>query len=117
MGVQTLPADGVAGQYDTVTRRRPIYPWVVFGLAFALLLSDYMARQVLGAVFPLLKAEWGLTDSQLGSLNSVVALMVGLLTFPLSIVADRWGRVRSLVLMAVIWSLATVLCAVAVNYG
>lgn len=42
--------------------------------------------------------------------------MVGLLTFPLSLLADRWGRVRSLVLMAVVWSLATLCCAIAANY-
>jgi hypothetical protein len=30
-------------------------------------------------------------------LSGVVALMVGLLTFPLSLLADRFGRVRSLV--------------------
>ncbi|HEU5470206.1 MAG TPA: MFS transporter [Actinophytocola sp.] len=100
-----------------MTQRRRIYPWVVFGLAFALLLSDYMSRQVLSAVFPLLKGEWQLSDSRLAALNSVVALMVGLLTFPLSLLADRWGRVKSLVLMAVIWSVATLLCAVAMNYG
>ncbi|PSR67778.1 multidrug DMT transporter permease [Nocardia sp. MDA0666] len=92
------------------------YSWLVFALAFGLLLADYMSRQVLSAVFPLLKTEWGLTDSQLGSLNSVVALMVGLLTFPLSLLADRWGRVKSLVLMATLWSIATLLCALASNY-
>ncbi|MEV0333370.1 MFS transporter [Nocardia sp. NPDC050717] len=95
-------------------RRR--YPWVVFALAFGLLLADYMSRQVLSAVFPFLKTEWALSDSQLASLTSVVALMVGILTLPLSVLADRWGRVRSLVLMAVLWSAATLLCAVAANY-
>ncbi|MEV4649573.1 MFS transporter [Saccharopolyspora sp. NPDC049357] len=85
-------------------------------LTFALLLSDYMSRQVLSAVFPMLKADWALADAQLGTLTSVVALMVGLLTFPLSVLADRWGRVKSLVLMAVMWSLATLCCAIASNY-
>ena len=42
--------------------------------------------------------------------------MVGLLTLPLSLLADRWGRVKSLLLMAVLWSLATLLCAVASSY-
>ncbi|MFF3178369.1 MFS transporter [Rhodococcus pyridinivorans] len=97
-------------------RRRVAYPWLVFALTFALLLSDYMSRQVLSAVFPFLKADWALSDSQLASLTSIVALMVGLLTFPLSLLADRWGRVRSLTLMAVIWSIATLFCAVAANY-
>lgn len=96
--------------------RTTTYAWIVFALAFGLLLSDYMSRQVLSAVFPVLKAEWALSDSHLASLSSVVALMVGLLTLPLSIVADRWGRVRSLVIMAVLWSVATLLCALAANY-
>src|SRR6478735_5819545 len=96
--------------------RSRFYPWIVFALTFGLLLSDYMSRQVLSAVFPLLKTEWTLTDSQLASLSSVVALMVGLLTLPLSLLADRWGRVKSLLLMAVLWSLATLLCAVASSY-
>ncbi|MHA7598817.1 MFS transporter [Alicycliphilus sp. T452] len=93
------------------------YAWVVFALTFGLLLSDYMSRQVLNAVFPVLKAEWALTDTQLGSLSSIVALLVGILTFPLSVVADRWGRVRSVTLMAGLWSLATLGCALAANYN
>ncbi|AXF23084.1 multidrug DMT transporter permease [Burkholderia pyrrocinia] len=93
------------------------YAWSVFALTFGLLLADYMSRQVLNAVFPLLKTQWLLTDTQLGSLSSIVALMVGLLTLPLSMLADRWGRVRSLILMAILWSLATLGCAVSANYG
>src|SRR6185436_10158743 len=93
------------------------YAWVVFALLFGLLLSDYMSRQVLNAVFPLLKAQWGLTDTELGSLSGVVALMVGVLTFPLSLAADRWGRVASLKLMALVWSLATIACGLAESYG
>ncbi len=93
------------------------YAWVVFALTVGLLLSDYMSRQVLNAVFPLLKSAWGLSDTRLGSLSSVVALMVGVLTFPLSVLADRWGRVKSIVLMAAMWSVATLGCAIATNYG
>jgi len=97
-----------------VTRR---YAWVVFALSFGLLISDYMSRQVLNAVFPLLKAEWALSDTRLGLLSGIVALMVGLLTFPLSLLADRWGRVKSLALMAALWSLATLGCGLAQNYS
>lgn len=93
------------------------YAWLVFALCFGLLISDYMARQVLNAVFPLLKAEWHLRDGELGLLSGVVAVMVGLLTFPLSLAADRWGRVRSLTLMAILWSVATLFCASASGFG
>ncbi|MGY1702174.1 MFS transporter [Geodermatophilus sp. SYSU D00766] len=97
-------------------RARRVFPWVVFTLTFALLLSDYMSRQVLAAVFPFLKLEWALSDTQLGALTGVVALTVGLLAVPLSLLGDRWGRVRAIVLMAVVWSLATAGSAVAANY-
>ncbi|WP_175688087.1 MFS transporter [Burkholderia anthina] len=98
-------------------RRAPAYAWLVFGLTVGLLLSDYMSRQVLNAVFPLLKHAWALSDTQLGSLSGVVALLVGLLTFPLSVLADRFGRVRSIVLMAALWSVATLGCALSTNYA
>lgn len=93
------------------------YAWTVFALGFGLLLSDYMSRQVLNAVFPMLKAEWLLSDAALGSLSGIVALAVGVLTFPMSLMADRWGRVRSLLLAATLWSLATLGCAVSASYG
>ncbi|MFD9126822.1 MFS transporter [Kitasatospora sp. NPDC059571] len=107
-------APAAAAQAPAVSRR---YAWVVFALSFGLLLSDYMSRQVLNAVFPLLKAEWLLTDAKLGSLSGVVALAVGVLAFPMSLLADRWGRVRSLVAAAITWSVATLGCAVAADYG
>lgn len=120
MVLQALPIEDMPPVAQSTrpakSRGRKIFPWVVFALTFGLLLSDYMSRQVLSAVFPILKTEWALSDSHLASLSSVVALMVGLLTLPLSILADRWGRVKSLVLMAVLWSFATLLCAIATNY-
>ena len=98
-----------------VTRSR-LFPIAVFVLTFGLLLSDYMSRQVLSAVFPFLKVEWALTDTQLGSLTSIVALTVGLLAIPLSLLGDRWGRSKAIILMAGLWSLATLGCAIAANY-
>ena len=100
---------------DAVATSRP-YAWIVFALTFGLLLSDYMSRQVLNVVFPHLKSEWALTDTQLGALSGIVSLAVGVLAFPLSLLADRWGRIRSLVLMAGCWSLATLICGVARDY-
>ena len=93
------------------------YAWVVFALTFGLLISDYMARQVLSAVFPLLKADWSLTDGQLGLLSGIVAVTVGVLTCPISLLADRIGRVKSIAAMAILWSLATLLCGLARSYN
>lgn len=106
----------VADEMDTSIGIPRRYAWIVFVLTFGLLISDYMSRQVLNAVFPILKGEWALSDGQLGLLSGIVALMVGLLTIPLSLLADRFGRVKSLALMALLWSLATLGCALAQNY-
>lgn len=113
MAIPSVALGDINVAEPSVPRR---YAWVVFALTFGLLISDYMSRQVLNAVFPLLKAEWTLSDAQLGLLSGIVAVMVGLLTFPLSLLADRWGRVRSLALMAMLWSLATLGCAVAQTF-
>ncbi|HET6666571.1 MAG TPA: MFS transporter [Intrasporangium sp.] len=98
------------------TTRSRVFPLIVFILTFGLLLSDYMSRQVLSAVFPFLKLEWALTDTQLGSLTSIVALTVGLLAVPLSLLGDRWGRSKAIISMGALWSLATLGCAIAANY-
>ncbi len=92
------------------------YAWMVFALTFGLMLSDYLSRQVIGAVFPFLKADWGVSDAQLGALVSIVSVMVGVLTIPMSLLADRWGRVKSITLMAFIWCGATIACGLATNY-
>lgn len=110
-------AEPTTGDVPAVRADVRAYAWMVFALTVGLLLSDYMSRQVLNAVFPLLKAAWTLSDTRLGSLSSVVALMVGVLTFPLSVLADRWGRVKCIVVMAAMWSLATLGCAFSTNYG
>ncbi|RJF99996.1 MFS transporter [Noviherbaspirillum saxi] len=105
--------DAAVGHHPQVSRT---YAWMVFALVFGLMLSDYLSRQVINALFPFLKAEWALSDTQLGSLVSVVALTVGVLTFPISLLADRWGRVLSVTAMALLWGLATIACGLAGSF-
>jgi MFS transporter, Spinster family, sphingosine-1-phosphate transporter len=82
-----------------------------------LMVFNHADRQVVAAMFPFLKAQWALRDTELGALVSVVPVIVAIGTIPLSLLADRWGQVRSLFLMAAIWSVATVACAFATRYG
>jgi MFS family permease len=93
------------------------YAWIAFALIIGLMLSDYLSRQVINAIFPFLKVQWGVSDAQLGSLVSVVALVVGVMTFPVSLLADRWGRVRSATVMALIWGVATIGCGLAGGFA
>ena len=101
-------------------RHRPAprrYAWSVFAILFALMVVDYVDRQVVVSMFSHLKAQWSLSDRELGALVSVVSITVALGAVPLSLLADRWSRVRSIFLMALVWSLATISCAFAGSYA
>ena len=92
-----------SGSVSALRRRA----WTVFGMAFALMALDFIDRQVVVATFPYLKAEWGLSDTQLGALVSVVSVSVAMGAFPIALLADRWSRVKAIAVMGTTWSLAT----------
>jgi MFS family permease len=90
--------------------------WFAFVMTLALMIFDYVDRQVIVSLFPYLKAEWNLSDKQLGALVSVVSVTVALGALPVALFADRVSRVKSIVAMATIWSLATISCMWARSY-
>lgn len=83
------------------------YTNYIFVLLFLLYMFDYIDRMVITSLFPFLKAEWGLTDTQCGLFISAVYWSIVLFTFPVSILVDRWSRRKTIGLMAVVWSIAT----------
>ena len=42
--------------------------WFAFAMTVALMLFDYIDRQVIVSLFPHIKGEWQLSDKQLGAL-------------------------------------------------
>lgn len=91
--------------------------WAVFAILVALMIVDYVDRQVVVSMFSHLRNQWELSDRQLGALVSVVSITVAVGALPLSLLADRWSRVRSIFLMALVWSLSTIACAYAGSYA
>lgn len=91
--------------------------WFAFAMTLALMIFDYVDRQIIVSLFPYLKTEWGLSDKQLGALVSVVSITVALGALPVALFADRVSRVKSIVAMATVWSLATMSCLWARSYG
>jgi MFS family permease len=92
------------------------YSNYVFLLLFLLYLFDYADRMVVTSMFTSIQAEWPITDTQCGWLVSVIYLAIGLLTFPVSFLIDRWSRTKTIGIMAIVWSIATALCALTGNY-
>src|SRR5262245_48805276 len=91
--------------------------WFAYAMTIALMIFDYVDRQVIVSMFPMLKAEWNLSDKQLGLLVSVISITVAMFGIPVAWIADRVSRVKSVVAMAVLWSLACISCMFAQNYG
>jgi MFS family permease len=83
------------------------YTNYIFILLFLLYMFDYIDRMVITSLFPFLKADWNLTDTQCGMLVSSVYWSIVLFTFPISILVDRWSRRKTIGMMAVLWSIAT----------
>ena len=88
--------------------------------ALALLLAanllNYIDRQVLYAVFPLVKADLSLSDTALGLLGSAFMLCYMLSAPLLGWIGDRTSRVRLASGGLVVWSLATALAGFAPGY-
>ena len=91
--------------------------WFAFAMTFALMLFDYIDRQVIVSLFPHIKAEWHLSDKELGSLVSIISIVVGVGGIPVALLADRISRVKSIVVMSTLWSLATISCMFTANFG
>jgi MFS family permease len=88
-----------------------------FILLFLLYMFDYIDRMVVVSLFPYIKQDWGLSDTQLGLLISAVYWSILVFTLPVSILIDRWSRKKCIGIMAVVWSLATIACAFTRNFG
>jgi MFS transporter, Spinster family, sphingosine-1-phosphate transporter len=90
--------------------------WFAFAMTVALMIFDYADRQVIVSLFPHLKSAWELSDKQLGMLAAIVSVIVALAGIPVALVADRTSRVGSVVVMAAIWSIATISCMFASGF-
>lgn len=86
-------------------------------LLFAVNLLNYIDRQILYAVFPAVKQDLALSDTQLGLLASAF-MWVYLLAAPFfGVLADRGSRPRLMGLGVGVWSTATVLSGLVGSYA
>ena len=88
----------------------------LFIVLFLLNLFNYIDRQVLFSVFPLLQTDLQITDFQLGLLGSVFMLVYMCYAPIVGFFADRHPRHYWIAASALIWSSATFLSGLAKNY-
>ncbi|MBS0337900.1 MAG: MFS transporter [Proteobacteria bacterium] len=91
--------------------------WFAFSMTGVLIVFGFLDRQLVVSLFPLLKAEWALSDTQLGTLVSASFLAIALGALPAGLLVDRSNRVNAIALMAVCWSSATLASALCGGFG
>lgn len=102
------PSEAVVG------RRRA---FLTLATIFFVTVSSFVDRLAIGALAPLIKADFALSDSQLGLLAGFgFTLFYVLCGFPLALCADRGSRRRLISISIAVWSLATAACGLAQNF-
>jgi MFS family permease len=85
------------------------YPmkWLVVALLWVVALLNYLDRQVIFSLFPLLQQDLHATTFQLGLISTVFLTAYGLLSPFAGYLADRAGHVKVILVSLVVWSGAT----------
>jgi MFS family permease len=93
------------------------YPLYVLGVLLVVYTFNFIDRIVLGVLVPPIKAELGLTDTQLGLLGGTAfALFYTALGIPVGWLADRFNRVWIMTAALALWSAFTAVCGFTTSF-
>jgi sugar phosphate permease len=100
--------------------REKVRPYAYYALVLLVLANflNYVDRQIVSILAQSLKAEFGLTDAQLGFLlGTAFAVLYGVVGIAIGRISDAVTRTRLLAFGLALWSAMTVVSAVAMNYA
>lgn len=92
------------------------YAWLLVALLWVVAFLNYVDRQVIYALFPLLESDLGLAGGQLGMLSAAFLWVYALASPFGGYIADRFGRARVVLLSLMVWSAVTWATGQARNY-
>ncbi|MBS1858218.1 MAG: MFS transporter [Acidobacteria bacterium] len=92
------------------------YRWTLVALLWVVALLNYLDRQVIFAVFPLLEKDLRVSSVELGLLGTAFLWIYGVLSPLGGWLADRMGRRGVILLSLGVWSAVTILTGLARNY-
>ena len=93
------------------------YKKYVIGILLVVYTFNFIDRQIIAILSPAIKADLGLTDTQLGLLKgSAFALFYSLASIPIARLADKKNRVTIISISVAFWSAMTALCGAATSY-
>jgi MFS transporter, Spinster family, sphingosine-1-phosphate transporter len=77
---------------------------------------NFADRLVIVPLVPLLRQQMSLTDTQLGSLQTWLLVVLAAASFPCGLFADRWSRTQIIAAGVAVWSVATIACGFANSF-
>lgn len=114
--VESAKPNAETGQVATPLPEASGYSWYVLGVLVVVYILNFIDRQILSILAVDIKADLGLTDSDMGFLGGAAfAVFYALFGIPLGRLADNWNRVKLLSIGLALWSLMTALSGFARN--
>jgi predicted MFS family arabinose efflux permease len=93
------------------------YRVVVLAMLVLVYTFNFIDRQIVGILAVPIKADLGLSDTQLGLMGGLAfALFYTLLGIPIAMLADRSNRTTIMTVALVLWSAMTAVCGLAQNF-
>lgn len=90
------------------------WPLILLTAIYAFNVTDQF---IVPTVFPLLKQEFGLSDTSLGVLSSSYIVLLTIMTVPFGTVADRFNRTRVISWGTTAWGATMIMAGLAWNYA
>lgn len=95
----------------------PGYANLVLTMLLVVYSFNWLDRQILGILAPAIKADLGLSNTQLGALGGIAfASLYSTLAIPLALLADRTSRTWVITGSMAVWSAFTALCGLATGF-
>ena len=95
-----------------------MYRWYALSILALTYIFSVMDRQIMSIVLEELRAEFLLSDTQLGLLSGIAfALFYATLGIPIARLADRWHRINIISIAVALWSMATALCGAVSSFA
>lgn len=87
-----------------------------FIILYGLFMIDFISRVGINSIFPVIQADLGLTDTEVGMMGSVVLLGMAVMVLPVSFLGEKYSPKKAISLSALVWSIGTLLSGMANNF-
>lgn len=100
---------------EGTTKKKGMYTMIIVLTMINFL--NYMDRQIIFPLFSAIKADFSLTDFQLGLLGTIFIFVFALFTIPFGMLADKKGRKFIVACGVMFWSITTFLTGLVKSFG